>query len=818
MVLAVGGNGQVRGLAAIAVVEDDVHSIGRHIVGIYIVANGGHSAAGPGAGAVAIAVPCVNIDLAPVGAVGEVDGLGGSGGAAGVAAGVAAACCITANHIAQSQRAVGVVAHGEGQGLAVGNGQLVGSAGHAVQGLHRGGGDLTGPTVAHILHTVAVDDPDIAGLIKAHGQLAVHKTVVITIVSAGVGGVEQVVVISHYDFATGAPVAELDVIGVIAGRGDQVFGLIAGVVVEDDVGSGGGDGSAPDAALYLGHLGTGPCCGSLTCAVVPAVDVGSGPVFGVNKVDGPGGSSTAGGAGAAGLVSHISIAAVAVAISAVAAVRAGLGGGVVNNGHTGVTHGAVDAAAADGELVAGQLIVVGTAGHGVNGQVDITATVVEVGDDHAGITTLVVVQVGAGILSQVLGLTCEMVVEVVDLLGELAGPAKLCQLAHLLIDAVLGIGVNVFHVVGTGEVQGHGVGAGSGQSPCLVADIVAGVQGGQITDGIVRLCPQHQLVSGSVLEVGLTQSGGIVLFHLVTDVVGPDGLGGAHVLGVSADGQAAVVVGILQQLTVVVRSDASGGLSVRGGAVDHSGPEIAGVAGVVIGSLDLLGCVKTEAVHAAVNILLHQGKSLVLHLLVAGVDIGQASHTTLSHVVAVIIAGGVLGIIVPAGRIIQEVRVHHGAKLVCAVVGGVVEHHIHDDLDAILVCLGTQVDQFFLGTHTVALGFVDVEADRLINGPPVVYGLIDSALLHLLHGRYLDGGIAHIGDQAQICLDVGNGPVPALQRNTVLDVGHQVGTVDSRCVCLDVSRHGGQHERGDHCQCQNQTDDAVGKRSHVFSS
>ena len=332
------------------------------------------------------------------------------------------------------------------------------------------------------------------------------------------------------------------------------------------------------------------------------------------------------------------------------------------------------------------------------------------------------------------------------------------------------------------------------------------------------LCPQHQLVSGSVLEVGLAQSGSIVSLQLVADIVGPDGLGSAHVLGVSTDVQATVVIGLLQQLAIEVKLNASGGLSVAVGAVDHSGPEVAGVAGVIIGSLDLLGGVKTEAVNTAVDVVLHQSQSLVLNLLVSSVQVRQTGHTTLSNIVAVVIVGGILRIIMPAGRIIQEIRVHQGAQLIRAVVGGVVEYHVHDDLDVILVCFFTQVDQLVPGAHAVALGLVDVEADRLINSPPVVVGLIDSAFLQLLHGRELDSRIAHVCNEAQICLDVGNGPVPAVQRSAVLDVGSQGGTGNGGCICFDVSRHRNQHESGKHCQCQNQTNDTVGKRSHNFSS
>ena len=596
---------------------------------------------------------------------------------------------------------------------------------------------------------------------------------IVAVVGAGVGGVEQVVVICQIYLTAGAPVAGFILEGIVVGRGDQIGGLRAGIVVEDDVGGGGRNGCLVQVTLHQGHLGAGPAGGNGgRAAIMPAVDIGSGPVGGVAEVDGPGRSSAADGTLGAGLVTHISVAAVAVAIETVAGVAAGLGGGIVHNSHTGIAHGAVNAAAIDGELVAGKLIVVGAVGHCIHRQVDVTAAIVEVDDHHTGVTALVVVQVGAGILGQVLGLADEVVVEQVHRFGEVAGPAQLHHLTHLLNDR-LGIGVvliqrQVGDVQTAGEVQSHGVSAGGNQRPGLVQVVLIGPQGAAVAHSIVGLCPQNQLVCIGGLEVSLTQSGGAVTLQLVANVIGPDGLGDAHILGVGAHGQSALtavaLVGVFQQLAVEVQVDASGGLGIAVGAVDHRGPEVTGVAVVIIGGLDLLGGIKAEAVHTAVDILLHQSQRLVLYLLIGGVQVGQTGHALLGHIVAIHIAGGILRIIMPAGRIVQKIRIHQRAKLICAVVGGVVEHHVHDDLDVVLVCFVAQVDQLGLGADTVALGIVDVEADRLIHGPPVVIGSVHGAFLQLLHGRQLDGGITHIGDQAQIGFHIGNRPVPTVKR------------------------------------------------------
>ena len=72
-------------------------------------------------------------------------------------------------------------------------------------------------------------------------------------------------------------------------------------------------------------------------------------------------------------------------------------------------------------------------------------------------------------------------------LGEVAGPAQLDDLAHFLVDR-LSVGIiliqgQIGDVQAAGEVQSHGVGAGSSQSPGFVQSVLGGVDGGAVAHG-----------------------------------------------------------------------------------------------------------------------------------------------------------------------------------------------------------------------------------------------------------------------------------------------------------------------------------------------
>ena len=814
LILAIGGDGQVRGLAG-AIVEDDIGSIRGDLDGIDAAADQRHSGAGPGAVVRRGACPRIGVDAAPVGAgVVVVDGLGGSGSAAG-----GAAASAFAGGIAQGDGAVRVHHHLEVDGHAGGDHQLVGIAGDVGQGVQGGRGDLALPAIGHVLGAVAVADPDIAGLVELHGHLAVHEAIVVAVVGIGAGGVEDVVVVSQEDLALIDPVTGGQVVGVTFHGGGQVGGLGAAAVVEDQVGDTGRNRQLIVAVAVEGHLVAGPGIGnSVSAAVVPAVQIDVGPAVGVLEVDGLGGGGAADGAGGAGLVAHILIAVVAVAVRAVGGVRAGGGGSVVDDRHAAVTDVAVDPAiGGDGEGVAGDLIDVGTGGQAMVGNAGPGSAAGDVDDHDTGVAALDVSEVAIG--GAVLALAGELVLEPVDRLNGRIRPAGLGDVAHFLIQ----------HIVGTGEVQAHGVGTSSHQRVGPVQGVAvdlmgvllagAGVPGlilvaDAIPVGIVGLSPQHQLVRVAGLEVAVLDGAGGTGLHEVTDVVGPCVLGDAHVLGVSGDGQGAGLVGVGQHLAVVVEHDATGGGGVIGRAVDHGGPEVAGEGVVVIGGLDLLSRVVTEAVSAAVDAVLQVVQNVVLDLVAAGVQVGQL-HGPLGDVVAVRVVGRLdIVLSMPAGAVVEDVGGDQGGGIdgIAAVIRQMVGDHVHDDTDAILVGLVTQLDELVPGADGVVLVLVEVEADGLIQDPPVVEGLIDRALLALLRRGDLDAGIAQVGDQAQIGLDVVERPVPALQGSAVLNIlgqGGAAGRAGGGIVggSLDRHFHGGRQvdQAGDQRQSQQQS-------------
>ena len=350
--------------------------------------------------------------------------------------------------------------------------------------------------------------------------------------------------------------------------------------------------------------------------------------------------------------------------------------------------------------------------------------------------------------------------EQVDLLNGLV-----CPTADRCLSQILGI------VCGTGKVQTHGIGAGSDQRPGLddvgftdAVGVLVGVIGGV---GIVGFGPQNQYGGRNCLIVAWGQ-GSITGVDVTSEGIAPGVVGDGHILGVSGQGHTA---GFVQDLAVDVQILAVGLAGVVLCPADHDGPEVAGDDLIVIGGFNALGCVKTEAVNTHIHAILQKSQNDLLQFCVAGVQVRQTGHTVLGYLVAVLPISDIFGKIMPEGSLAEMFRNFWG-QIIAGLVGQMVCDHIHDDLDAVAMGSSHHALQFRFGTQSVALECVDRKINGLVADPPGgAYRSANGAFFQRLNGRSLDSGVTLGCDGGHVGLDLGKGPVPAVQGQTVLNTG-----------------------------------------------
>ena len=459
---------------------------------------------------------------------------------------------------------------------------------------------------------------------------------------------------------------------------------------------------------------------------------------------------------------------------------------IVDDSNAGGADLAADLAAGNGEGVTGNSIGIGAVGNLVGGDIDVSLVTLTVDQDHAGGTALHISN--AAFLGDIFTLSSEGGVELVRSSDFGVGPAG------------DGSGTQVLgHVGGTGQVQTHGITAGRNQSPGLVDIFNGDISGMTAVSSIivVGLCPNDQLVSLSgLVKAGGVSAGVLAADDILQDSAAPGVIGDGHILGISVDRQ--IAAGVVQYFAVAVQLVAVVLLAeIILSAVDDGGPEIAGAVGIV-GSFDVLGTVEAEAVSAGIDAFLQEVQNVGLYLLVGGVQIRQTGHAVLRYVKAIVVIGGVLGVIMPAGSIVTDIINDGIGQIVGGGVAHMVGNHVNDDLQALIVSSLTHLLEIGLSAQGAVAGVVDGEGSGLIEHPPVVAGMFCGGLLGGLDGRGLDGSIAQSGDGIQISGDLIEGPVPAMQSYAVLNGFHSglsFGCLSRDCGKADAGyQYQSQHQ------------------------
>ena len=346
--------------------------------------------------------------------------------------------------------------------------------------------------------------------------------------------------------------------------------------------------------------------------------------------------------------------------------------------------------------------------------------------------------------------------------------------------------------VGAREIQRGGFGSRCDDCPCLCqisrGDIL-GVFDARRTGiahvGVMGLDPQNAFIGGGAFVIGAAgKLGGCLVDSLIQRAVAGVVVRDCHILRVFAD----VCIGSRAVEDFAVAENVAG---ICLDSVDDRRPEVA-AAVFIVGKLDVLCRVKTEAVNAAVDTILHQIQHHPLNIVVSGVEVGHA-EMVLGDVIAAV-AVGVFVVVVEIIAVLKifihtAVQVFVGAA-VGAVVGEVVGDDINDDLDAVPVGFGAELRQLLFGAEPrVAVG--NRHSERLIELPPLTAAVCPRGIVILgsLNRRGLNRGIARRGDVGQVCLDAVVRPVKAVQNGAALNGFLRVG--------YNGFRFGGSRDRAD---------------------
>ena len=371
--------------------------------------------------------------------------------------------------------------------------------------------------------------------------------------------------------------------------------------------------------------------------------------------------------------------------------------------------------------------------------------------------------------------------ELVDRLGGSVGPRGLSRFTEL--DAAKRTGAVV---IGTSKINGADLRTTCDKRPDLTALSRCQAAGSAVDISIMGLIPEHDVLFGEVIVRIIRDRVAAAGGSSVLDLPVIRGVGYVKQLGVHAVGT--VNAAGVEDLTVSVDLFVSvSSLNLLQGV----GPEIGTQTGDIIGSLDVLGSVKTETVSAGCNELFKIIIDHALYTRVLGLQVGQTGGAVTGKIIGRIVLRNVaLKILHLLPRSMEKlVVIDHGLiglyliihmiHRVSIAVGSVlrtnvVDNRVDDDLQTQLVSLCAHRYKFGLSTERVIGALIELEADRLVEHPPTVgiaRGHADALgrLLDLIGGRNLDGSEALLGYGLEVRFDISERPVPSLQDGTVVD-------------------------------------------------
>ena len=336
----------------------------------------------------------------------------------------------------------------------------------------------------------------------------------------------------------------------------------------------------------------------------------------------------------------------------------------------------------------------------------------------------------------------------------------------------------------------------------IVAVVVVGLNP---SDGLIRL--------GAVgkQRVGDKRRVEVLVGDRVADTEAGIGVGGVHVVrnavligeGLAVVGvQTAAVVVVITGLGVFVGMSAAllQHLAVLEGSavLEDRRPEVACKIitvffGGVVGQLDELCRVVAEAVGAAFHTVPEEVENICLHGFVLGIQLIEPAQIILRLFVAIDLRP-VLSLFpfVTHGMERLAVKVFDVVGNLVIIGGGVVEHGVNDDLDAVGMRRVAHRLEFFLGAKLIV---ADLVVGGLIVPPPVVAAgdrqRAVAAVVDLTDRRGLDRRKACCRDLGNILADGVEIPAPAVQDRTALhSLGQAVRLQVGACVCR-FCRHSG---------------------------
>ena len=218
------------------------------------------------------------------------------------------------------------------------------------------------------------------------------------------------------------------------------------------------------------------------------------------------------------------------------------------------------------------------------------------------------------------------------------------------------------------------------------------------------LCPEDYLLAGHAAAVAVLYGAArIAALDGSGDGVADVVVGDVDVRGVGA--VASAVAGRVEYLTVDVQVLACllGVILLRR---TGDGRPVLGSIGSVVGRLDVLRRVETEAVNAAVDALLEQVDDTVLNAGVACVQVRAAGNVTLNDLLGIAVGVRIEAVVAEIGGfVVVELRlvildlIAYGVFAALFLIAEVVGYDIADDLDTVLVRLGAEGGQLILGAE-----------------------------------------------------------------------------------------------------------------------
>ena len=274
----------------------------------------------------------------------------------------------------------------------------------------------------------------------------------------------------------------------------------------------------------------------------------------------------------------------------------------------------------------------------------------------------------------------------------------------------------------------------------------------------MTFAPIHQLIRSRFPLIEVANR----LIHLTTiegssEVIAILIVGNTDILLVFREQHGIITTSSIKNLTIVVHR-----------LVGHILPE-----SITFGrQTDVLGCIPTDAIHATRLQLSHILLDFFLYTRILGL---QVPHTksAMRHLPTIAIVDTTL-IIVIQTLVLPE------RSYIAQVAIGMVCHHIHDDLDTILMGFGTEFGQSLLGSQTILTHLVVV---RLIEHIPW-----STNRLTRMSRRSLNSREPRRRNIRQLLFDLFVRPVKTVQDDTILDIVFQTIFV-VRCKSLQGDEH-----------------------------